>query len=165
VKRPVIEIEKKPIDWFMDIVGIIFILLIIGYPLVNYSSLPDQIPTHFDASGQPDAFGSKSKLWGLPAIATICFIGLFILNFFPHIFNYPTEINESNAESMYRNATRMIRVLNLVIAVSFFYISFRSINTAMGVYSGLGSYFLPIFITATLLPVILFMIWSFRNNK
>ena len=37
--------------------------------------LPDRIPTHFNISGQPNAWGPPKMLWLLPVIGT----GLYVL--------------------------------------------------------------------------------------
>jgi hypothetical protein len=33
----------------------------------------------------------------LPIVATVLFLGLSILNQYPHVFNYPTEMEEGDA--------------------------------------------------------------------
>ena len=37
--------------------------------------LPDRVPTHFDISGRPNAWGSPGMLWILPAVG----LGLYLL--------------------------------------------------------------------------------------
>lgn len=144
--RPRIHIKRDTIDWTMEIAGVVFLLLMIGLPVYYFSELPETIPRHFNAAGEPDGFSQKSIIWVLPTIGLIMYCGMFAINQYPHIFNYPTEITEENAERQYRNVTKMIRTLNVIIAGSFLYIVYRTIRTALGGVNGLGTLFLPIFI-------------------
>jgi uncharacterized membrane protein len=52
---------------------IIFLTILpIFYLVINWNSLPDQLPTHFDIDGVPNGFGSKSVFIFLP-------LGLYFL--------------------------------------------------------------------------------------
>ena len=59
------------------------------------------------------------------------------------MFNYPSQITKENAVHQYTNATRMMRVLKLVIVVLFGLIVFRKIQIVNGNANGLGAWFLP----------------------
>ncbi|MEI7597636.1 MAG: hypothetical protein WCK02_17955 [Bacteroidota bacterium] len=60
-----------------------------------------------------------SNVFILPSITTILFIGLTILNRYPHIFNYSTKITEENKILHYTRATRIIRFLKTIIVFIF----------------------------------------------
>ena len=51
----------------------------LGYLLSIYGSLPDTIPTHFNASGKPDGFGNRSMVWITSGILAAVSVGLFVL--------------------------------------------------------------------------------------
>lgn len=58
-------------------------------PLAAMSSLPEEIPIHFDLSGNPDGYGSRATLWLLPVIATFLgFLAIALLQY-PSSFNVP----------------------------------------------------------------------------
>src|SRR5690625_2930119 len=97
-------------------------------------------------------------LFHLPIVASVIFIGLTILNKFPHTFNYLQEITIENAFKQYRNATRMMRVLKLIIVLIFGLISYQVIKHATGEIEGLGSWFLPFVLISIFVPTIYFMI-------
>ncbi|MEO9966584.1 MAG: DUF1648 domain-containing protein [Reichenbachiella sp.] len=146
MERPKINIKLDFSDYIIEIIGAVFIILMIGWPLYFFNELPDAIPRHFNAAGEPDRFSQKNTIWSMPALGLFSYISMFILNKFPHIFNYPKEITEENAERQYRIATKLIRTLNMLISASFFYISIRTIQTALNEQDGLGIFFLPIFL-------------------
>jgi uncharacterized membrane protein len=143
--RPKIKIKSEPIDRIVESIGVIGIILLIGLPVFYYSSLPDIIPRYYGSSGEPDGFSGKGIIWTLPAIGLVMYVGMAMLNKFPHIFNYLIEITTENAERQYKIATKLLRFLNTIIACVFCYITYATIQTALGKQSGLGSYFTPIF--------------------
>jgi uncharacterized membrane protein len=161
-QRPKIKLQPDPIDKAFEIIAGVGLLAIWVVTLTTYSNLPDTIPSHYNASGQPDGFGPKTKIFSLPIIATVIFIGLTIVNMYPHVFNYPTAITETNASKQYANATRMIRYLKVVTLVVFGMITMKTIQTANGESSGLGTWFLPLTLALFLIPIAFFVIKSLR---
>jgi len=163
-KRPKIKIELTSIDTILEIVGWFLLLTIWLFTITNYNKLPDIIPTHYSALGQADGFGGKTTILRLPVVATILYIGLTILNNFPHIFNYPTSINDENARRQYTNATKMIRILKLVILLIFGSIIYTTIQNGAVKSCGLGMWFLPSTLILIYIPLIYFLGKSFRTK-
>lgn len=92
------------------------------------------------------------------------FIGLSVLNKYPHIFNYPSEIIEENAERQYRNATNLIRILNLIIVLVFAYIIYETVNARSEKSETLGEWFLPTFIIIINIPTLYFLTKAFKKK-
>lgn len=162
--RPRIKIELDISDWIIEIIGLAFLVLMIGFPFYYYNQLPETFPLHFNASGEPDGFSQKNMLWTLPAIGLVLYIGMSILNRYPHLFNYPKEITEENAPRQYRIATKLIRSLNMLIAVSLFYLVLGIIQTSMYKQDGLGAYFAPIFLATILVTIGIYMYQAIMKN-
>jgi len=133
-----------------------------GLAILNFSDLPETIPTHYNGAGEADGFGEKTNIFVLPVIGTILFIGMTILNNYPHIFNYPSTITNENAYNQYSNATRMIRILKLVIVLVFGLILFNTLQNANGNTDGLGNWFLPLTIGLFTIPTLYFLIKSMK---
>ena len=72
------------------------------------ASLPDTIPIHFNLKGTPDGYGKKLNLLITPLVSTVIYIGMTIINRYPHLFNYPVKINEKNAVEQYLLATALL---------------------------------------------------------
>ena len=125
MKRPRIKPELNTLDRSLIATGNILILAVWIFVLLTFSGLPESIPIHFNASGQVDGFGSRMLIFILPLLSSILFAGLTILNRHPHVFNYPVRVTAQNALLLYKHASRMIRVLAVVIATVF-------LNTAIG---------------------------------
>lgn len=164
-ERPKLKLELTTSDKALEILGWISMLAIWALTITSYTILPDTIPIHYNGAGQADGFGGKGNILTLPLIATILFIGLTILNKFPHVFNYPTNITTDNALRQYTNATKMIRILKLVFVVVFGLIVLQTIRNVKGETNGLGAWFLPLTLGLIFIPIIYFTIRSFKAKS
>lgn len=138
---------------------ILTFLLIAGSAIligIYYTALPDKLPIHFNwPSKDKNGLGTKDLLWASPVICSIIAIGIYKLNQYPWIFNYPKAINENNAEYHYRKATQMLRVLNLLIGFLCLVLSVMSILDGLKIENDFIQYIemlLPIFFIG--LPVL-----------
>jgi len=163
-KRPRIKLQLKQTDKILEVVGWVSVLGIWALPLINYFDLPEIIPIHFNGAGKADRFGNKTHIFILPIISTLLFIGLTTLNKHPHIFNYPSQITKENAVDQYTNATRMMRVLKLVIVLLFGLIVFRKIQIVNGHADGLGTWFLPFTIGLFIMLTLYFLMMSMKDK-
>lgn len=127
--KPKIKLSLSNFDSFLENLGWLLLVLLWILVIFSFNNLPDTIPTHFNFMGEPDGYGNKITIIILQIVATLMYIGLTILNQFPHLFNYVVEITEENAERQYRISTRMIRILKLGIVVLFGMISLMTIES------------------------------------
>ncbi len=164
-ERPKITLIPTNADKLVELLGWLILLALCTLTINHYSALPDTIPTHFNAAGEADGFGSKVSIIALPVIASVLFIGLTLLNRYPHSFNYPTAITQDNALRQYTLATRMLRYLKLVLLLVFGGIEFMTIQNATGKAAGLGVWFLPLTLVLVFLPLIYFVVKSVQSNK
>lgn len=163
-ERPKTKLIPTTSDKLVDLLGWLMLLTLWAFTVINYSNLPETIPTHFNGAGEADGFGSKVSIFGLPVIATLLFIGLTVLNRYPHIFNYPSPVTQDNALRLYTLATRMLRYLKLVLVLVFGGIEFMTIQHATGKAAGLSVWFLPLTLVLIFLPLIYFVIKSVQKN-
>ncbi len=163
-KRPRIRLELTATDRILEMIGWTTVFSIWVLTITNYSNLPNIIPIHYNAMGKADGFGGKAAILMLPLIATVLFLGMTILNKFPHIFNYLVIITKEDAQRQYTNATRMIRYLKLILVVIFGLIEFKVIQNVNGQADGLGSGFLPLTSGLVFIPLIYFIAKSIREN-
>lgn len=151
--RPKVELELTSFDKTIEIAGWISFVALWLYVLTNYSGLPAQIPSHFNAMGKIDDYSSKSIIIILPIIGSIIFIGLTILNKFPHLFNFPVQLTESNIKQQYTLATRMLRILKLAILLIFGTIAYVTIQSVSTKSDGPGVILLPVILLSVFIPI------------
>lgn len=81
---------------------------IVAWTLVRFTSLPEMIPVHFDASGTADRVGERSSLLWLTLLMVALVILLAWLSARPRLFNLPVELTPGNAQAVYREGERMM---------------------------------------------------------
>ncbi|MFQ5447690.1 MAG: DUF1648 domain-containing protein [Saprospiraceae bacterium] len=152
-QRPEIKLEFQSFDLILEGLALMGTIALVVLPLIHLHQLPDEIPTHFNASGTPDGYGSKMTLWLLPLIGIGQYVLLTFIARYPQSYNYPVKITGENAVRQYLIAVRMIRMLKAIIAVIFTFITYKMIATALGETEGLGSYFIVVFLVAVFGPI------------
>ncbi len=154
--RPKIKVPFETIDIVIELASITLLILMWIHLFIEFSSLPDTVAVHFNGAGKADGYGSKLFLWFLPALATIMYVGLFILNRYPHLHNYMVNITDDNALKQYRFSTRILRLVNFLCSLMFAYLSYKIILGTKSGSSELGTGFLITVIgVSVLLPIII----------
>ncbi|WP_067145371.1 DUF1648 domain-containing protein [Pseudotamlana agarivorans] len=166
MNRPKVKITKNNIDKGIEILtfSLIFIsVILIG---IYYKQLPEKLPIYFNwPSKDKNGFGTKDLLWATPILFGIIVLGLYKLNQYPWIFNYPTEINTRNVEYNYKMSTQMLRVLGLLIGIMCFLMTLASILNGLGHDIDFDQYLYPYFpILFTGLPIV-YLIRILMNKK
>ncbi|MBX3042127.1 MAG: DUF1648 domain-containing protein [Candidatus Kapabacteria bacterium] len=131
MQRPKLKIVKSDFDKILEYLTFGVLVFMFAYIYNSNNQLPEIIPIHFDSTGKPDGFGSRSMIWLAPAIGFVLCIGIYILNYFPHKFNYLVKITGENAYHQYNLAQSMLRKLNLSLALTFLIISYVTIKSAL----------------------------------
>jgi uncharacterized membrane protein len=162
MSRPRISIPLTATDWVLEVAGLVGIIVTIGFTLTWYNDLPDTIPRHYNVAGQPDGFSGKSILYTLTAVPIMTYLILTVVLRFPHLFNYPLEITEENAERQYKNATRMIRAIKTFLVLIFGYLTYSTIKNGLGEMQGLGTWFTPTTLVSVLGTVVYFIYQTFK---
>ena len=159
--RPKIKLQLSVLDRYLEKASQLLLICTWGLVLYVFSRSADIIPTHYDAHGNINDYGSKWTMFIAPFIATALFFGLTRLNRYPHIFNYMVRITAENARRQYTLATRMMRCLKLsVIIVVFIVVLFTSRKG--GAAQGPGLWFLPFIYILFLTPTVVLMVKSFK---
>jgi uncharacterized membrane protein len=163
--RPILKIALTSADKLVETLGWIVLLAIWVLTVTNYPNLPDTIPTHFNASGEADGFGGKATILTLPIVGSVLFIGMTILNKYPHLFNYPIKMTADQALNQYTNATKLVRYLKFSIVVIFGLIVLQTIRKVNGEADGLGEWFLSLTLGLIFIPMGYFIFKSFQINR
>ncbi|MCX6377398.1 MAG: DUF1648 domain-containing protein, partial [Armatimonadetes bacterium] len=157
-KRPVLKIPLSPTEYGLEVFAVLGFLFGVVATRVYWTRVPESIPTHFGAAGQPDAWGAKWNLLLLPAVSLVIYALFTILSRFPHIYNYPVRITEENAERQYRIARSLMYWMKAEIVWLFTYIEWQSIQTALGKSYGLGILMTPVTLVILFATVIVYYV-------
>lgn len=131
-----------------------------------WSSLPERVPSHFGAGGDPDAYGSKGNVL-TPALLSVALYLLFTLvqRIPPRFYNYPVQINADNALAQYSLARACVVAVKAAISVMLACGTWLTVQAALGHRQGLGSWFLPGVLLVVGLPVLWYAAAAFRHRK
>lgn len=82
------------------LVGFIVVLFLVNVLIVagNYGSLPEEIPTHFSASGEPDSHGPKSMILLYPGLQILFLLIALLVYKYPNYANIPSTIALKNLQ-------------------------------------------------------------------
>ena len=164
-KRPKITVPQNSTDLWIDRFSFLLFFIIWLSVFLYYPDLPNEIPTHFNGRGQADAFGSKQSIWILMGVFSSIFIGIYILNKYPHLHNYTVKITEENALKNYRFSTRILRVVNFLNLLLLAYI----LKTMMTPYekqsTAFGGWFLPTIMIGSLVLIIYIFVKANKINS
>ena len=72
---------------------------------------PDIVPTHFDASGKPNAYGSPAGITVPCIILTIAAISMMVLAYFPRHINMPFKMTNIQQVKL---AIRQLRIAGII---------------------------------------------------
>lgn len=164
-QRPIITLKKTLFERLIEYTSIIILILTWGFIFYFYSELENKIPVHFNASGKVDRYGDKQTIFLLPLISTVIFIGLSLISRYPHLFNYLKEITKENASQQYRNASNLLRKLNLIIVLVFAFLVYFTLDIRNTNSEDLGDWFLPAIIIVINLPTLYFLIRSAKKQS
>ncbi len=148
--RPKINLPRTRMDIILEsasVIGLLFSFFLVAH---FWGILPERIPTHYNFSGRPDAWGEKTALISLPLIALLNFVIVAVLQRFPNIYNYPFAITEANAPHQYALARSLLGWLNFEIVWFFAYMEWRTVQIALGKSTGMGPLAVFVFIAAML---------------
>ena len=162
--RPKIKIELETIDVIIEFLSVTCLIIMWLYLLMNYWSLPDTIPTHFNAKGEADGFSSKHNLWLLPLLNTGIYVLLFVLCSRPHLHNYMVSITVQNAERQYKFSSRFLRIVNFCCVLLLSYIVFLMIRGAQDSNSNIGIVFWGLVITISVVLPIIALVYQQKNK-
>ena len=152
----------------LDILALIALALLCWLTwaaLYGPNRLPDRVPTHFNAAGNPDAWGAPAGMILLPAMALGLYLLMSIAARFPDAFHYPVRVTPLNIERLKSVTLDMIAWLKLELVCMFAALQWAFIQAAR---SGSGRIFpmiLPFFIVATFGTIGLHFIAMFRAAR
>ncbi|MEZ5041004.1 MAG: DUF1648 domain-containing protein [Saprospiraceae bacterium] len=129
--------------------NVIVLIAMFIFAISNFAGLPDEIPTHFNAKGEANAWGSKMVLFFIPGICVFLFGMMHLISTLsPKSYNFPVKLTAENAKRQVDLARQFMQGLNALIFVMLFYILWRMVDMAKGDEGGLGTGFMVVFLGA-----------------
>lgn len=102
------EIPMRKIAETLSLAGLVMLLAMTMLALYGRERLPDYIPTHFNAAGQADGWGSPQALLVFPAIGAALYLLTSWAARHPVAFNFPVRVTPRNRPQLEAVALSMI---------------------------------------------------------
>jgi hypothetical protein len=154
MSRPRLKVEQTPFDYLMEGISVLAVAGTLLFFFILWGHLPEKIPIHYNVLGEADATGNKWFSLILPLVGLGSYFGMSVLNKYPHIFNYPVEVNEQNALPLYRIGRRSVLGLKMLVCLLIFYMSFSIASNFIHLHQGLWlSIFLFFILLISVLPI------------
>lgn len=161
------KIPKEPIaltktDFILEACTILTSVFAIFFVAINYSSLPDTIPTHFGFNGKPDAYGNKLMIFLLLGICVAIYPLQKLSIKYPAFINYPFEIEEKNEIAHFQIAFTTVRLITFLSALLLSYLVVVTILIAQGLHLNLT---FPIVLSIPLVLLVPIAYTVYKRNR
>ena len=147
------KVKNNIYDIFVEMVCLILLIGVLAYLFLNWSSVPDKIPGHYNVMGKIDRMGSKGELVILPIIGWLMYLVMTVIGKFPQIWNTGVTVTEENKERVYRITKNLLNTVKLIMVAVFVYLT---INSSQAI--SLTVWFLPVFLILLFGSMIFFFI-------
>jgi uncharacterized membrane protein len=132
--------------------------------LFGADHLPERIPIHFDAMGQPDSWSSPAFLVWLPAITLIIYLLFTVVTQFPGAFNYPVKVNVFNRLRMQGLALDMMAWLKVEIVSLLTWMQWATVQEARNPGQQVPG-MTPVALVVVFATVTLYIVMMFRAGR
>lgn len=151
----------------LDISGICLWIATLLIILINYPSLPSEIPSHYNVLGEADAWAIKAFIFFLPTLGLIIW---GVLHFITRGTKLDRYINVSTlygppSNEQISSAKFLIDVLNFETVALFSYLAIKDIYTAYGKPFNLGMWEAIIILGIFGVTILLSMIHNYDLDK
>jgi len=131
---------------FIEYSSKLIVVIAFVMPGIVYSSLPDEIPTHYGISGYPDAYSGKDNIWLLTIFSLITLIGMSrAVKLIMKEVKYPVQKDL---------LVKSLILLNLGILIVFFILNLYTILISFNLTNRLGFWFYISMASLFILPFI-----------
>lgn len=160
--RPDLVPPRSTLEMGLEALSLAALILTAVVAVTYWPRLPESIPMHFDLSGKPDGWGSRSTLVVLAVLPFVIWTLLTVLARFPHRFNYPWTITPENAARQYALSRTLLTALKIWTLVLLAHLLWRNCLVAIGEARGLGVAFLPLSLLALFLILLAYFVRAYR---
>lgn len=130
----------------LEIAAILLLLILwamTAWAVWGPNPLPARIPTHFNAAGQADGWGTPGMLWLLPMVAAIIYGLMTLVARNPGAFHFPGRTFPAARPKLEGIALGMIGWLRVEVAGLFAWIQYETLRLARSGEGTLPALFLP----------------------
>jgi uncharacterized membrane protein len=152
----------------LEIVSVAALATLVAVTVLAFygpARLPAQIPTHFNVSGRPDAWGSPRMLLLFPVLAAAIYLLMTWVARYPSAFNYPVRVTAGNRQRLEALALSMIAWLKTEVVVFFAWMQVSAIGAARHPGQGFSPLLMPVLLVAIFATILGHVAAMFRARR
>jgi len=135
------EFKYTKLQLALEIVALLLLVGMITFVDIQWNQLPQQIPSHYNAMGEIDSWGSKTQVLFMPVLSILLYVLIAAVSFFPKIWNVPTKVTNENKEIVYRYTKNLLLAIKVEMMCAFSTITYYIASAKQ-----LPVIFLPVFL-------------------
>ncbi|GAA0335958.1 DUF1648 domain-containing protein [Oceanobacillus oncorhynchi subsp. oncorhynchi] len=108
---PILKLKMTAIEKLLNVLGILSFFGIIMYIIFTWSSIPNQIPGHYNFAGEVTRWGGREELFILLGIGLLLWVVMTVMERFPHMYN-SRNLTEANIKGQYINSRMLVNSLH-----------------------------------------------------
>jgi len=140
----------------VEVIGVILLVTLFVILGIKYGSLPNKIPTHFNAAGEIDGWGGKLSIFTLPILGVLIYILTTVITFFPSSWNFSTsKMTPKNEVPLYQCMKTFLIVTKVEMVTMFFY---TTLNILKG--TAMSSMFVYIIFAVLIITGLVFLLFG-----
>jgi uncharacterized membrane protein len=122
---------------------------------LSWSELPERMPSHYNAAGEVDRWGSKDVVWILPIVGAALYLMMTVVSSFAASgklrLNVPSGVDAASPE-VQAEAIQLLTALKIFVMAAFAFITWKTTSSPG---QGLGRAFLPMMLIVPAMLVVL----------
>ena len=150
------NISFSTIDYLIIGTALLFSIIAWVYAGIEFSGLPETIPSHFNHKGEADDYSGKSVLWVISGIFTVLIIVIFFIAKNPRLHNIQLKSKEAN----FRSVAIFMPYIGIIHLIAIY----STIQSAHGTFSW-PEWMLPSIIGLTAVFLAVMFIILYKNKK
>jgi uncharacterized membrane protein len=149
----------------VSLASLVLLVFITARALYGPVRLPERIPTHFNAAGQADGWGSPAMLLVFPGFAVAIYLLMSLVSRFPAAFNFPVRVTPLNRQRLEELALSMIAWLKAEVVVFFTWIAWSVIAAVRRPDQHLSPVSMPVVLVAIFATCIIHIVAIFMAAR
>ncbi len=117
-----------PVRTALKVLSALIVVGVILYLAVTWGSIPDQVPTNFDAAGQPTAYTGKNTLLMAPVVGALLVLVVSVLITDARVWRFPFKVRDE--ARMQANAIMNNTMLLLTLEIELIFVMLTASMTA-----------------------------------
>lgn len=147
-----------------SIAALVLLAVMTADSLMGPHRLTGPIPTHFNAAGQPNGYGSPLALLGLPIGGFALYLLMTLVARRPEAFHFPARVTPMNRSRLEALALQMVSWLKAEVVCLFAWIQRFTIAAARSGHGSLPALFMPVTLGVVFGTILIYFV-RFRQQS